>query len=77
MEALSEVYGSTADRLRELGEPMGSGPSAAGGAAPAPAMARMSLPDDRYAADALDAEQPTPVAPAERDEIDELFTGGS
>ena len=77
LEALSEVYGSTADRLRELGEPMGSGPSAAGGAAPAPAMARVSLPDERYTADASDAEQATPVAPAQRDEIDELFTGGS
>jgi len=78
LEALSEVYGSTADRLRELGKPVGSGRGPAAGA-PAPAMARLSLPDERYteAGDESAEARGAPVAPAQRDEIDELFTGGS
>lgn len=77
LEALAEVYGSSADRLRQLGEPLGSGPGAAGGAAPA--MLRVARPNDRYEDATIDqlADRAVPVAPAQRDEIDELFTGGS
>jgi len=79
LEALGEIYGSSAEKLRELGEPMTSGARPAAGGAPA--MARTALPDERYVLADMesgeDLERATPVAPAERDEIDELFTGGS
>ena len=44
LAALGEIYGTTAEKLREIGEPQGSGAPAAGGA-PAPAMARKATPD--------------------------------
>ncbi len=47
LAALGEIYGTTAEKLREIGEPLGSGAPAAGGA-PAPAMARKALPDPAY-----------------------------
>jgi hypothetical protein len=71
--ALAELYGGSAETLRELGAPLGEGRGPAG----APALARTARPDPGYALE--DREQPRtqPVAPAPgRDEIDELFTGG-
>ncbi|MGH2987880.1 MAG: hypothetical protein ACRDLO_14490 [Solirubrobacterales bacterium] len=77
LDALAEIYGGSAELLRQLGEPLGKG----GGPAGAPAMARTSRPDSRYAIedraehrDELRAESVAPTG--ERDEIDELFTGG-
>ena len=73
LDALAEIYGGSAETLRELGAPLGEGRGPAG----APALARTARPDPTYALE--DREQPRaqPVAPApERDEIDELFTGG-
>ena len=79
LDALGEIYGTTATALREIGEPLGEGRGAAG----APAMARTSVPDPKYAGETIEAREddraaarPEPVAPAERDEIDEMFTGG-
>ena len=77
LEALAQIYDSSAERLRELGKPLAEG--AAGPAPGAPAMARKAFPDERYAPAAPAeeaADRPEPVAPADRDEIDELFTGG-
>lgn len=75
LSALGDIYGTTAEQLREIGEPISSGPPAAGAAAPA--MARTALPDPDYVAQAHDELRSEPVAPAqERDEIDEMFTGG-
>ena len=69
LEALARVVGVTAERLREAG-------GAAGGATQrqAEAFARVTSPDPRYA-EPLEPVVPPP--PAERDEIDELFTGAS
>ena len=77
LDALGEIYGGSAETLREIGQPMGEGRGPAG----APAMARKARLDPDYALEARpeDGEEsrPEPVAPArERDEIDELFTGG-
>ena len=77
LDALADIYGGSAELLRELGEPLGEGRGPAG----APAMARTSRPDSRYAMEAGAADRDErgsePVAPAgQRDEIDELFTGG-
>ncbi len=76
LAALGEIYGTTAEKLREIGEPLGIGaPPAAG--APAPAMTRTATPDPAYAAEDREELRSEPVAPAEeRDEIDEMFTGG-
>ena len=74
LAALGEIYGTTAEKLREIGEPLGTGTSAAG--APAPAMTRKAKPAPEYAVEDREL-RAEPVAPAEeRDEIDELFTGG-
>ena len=77
LDALAEIYGGSAETLRELGQPMGEGRGPAG----APAMARKARLDPDYALEARseDGEESRlePVVPArERDEIDELFTGG-
>ena len=64
--------------LRKLGEPLGSGRS--GPVGPAQAMLRVAKPDARYQdaeSEDLSEQRDAPVAPAQRDEIDELFTGGS
>ena len=76
LTALGEIYGTTAEKLREIGEPLGMGsPPTAG--APAPAMMRKATPDAAYAAEDRDELRSEPVAPAEEwDEIDEMFTGG-
>ena len=75
LAALGEIYGTTAEKLREIGEPLGTGPPAAG--APAPAMMRKATPAPEYARRGPRELRAEPVAPAEeRDEIDELFTGG-
>jgi hypothetical protein len=67
LEALGRVVGVTAERLRNAGR-------AAGGVAPgeagAAAFARVGSPDPRYVEP---SDRPEP-SPAERDEIDELFT---
>ena len=76
LAALGEIYGTTAEKLREIGEPIAGGPPAAGAAAPA--MARKAFPDPAYM-EVEDREElrSEPVTPAqERDEIDEMFTGG-
>ncbi|MQA75980.1 MAG: hypothetical protein GEU88_16880 [Solirubrobacterales bacterium] len=83
LDALAEIFGGSAETLREIGAPLGEGRGPAG----APAMARVGTPDPRYAegrpgapGDAAgEAGEPRaePVTPAkERDEIDEMFTGG-
>ena len=76
LDALAELYGGSAHLLRQLGEPLGEGRGPAG----APAMARTHT-DSGYAVEASaedrEGARSEPVAPAgERDEIDELFTGG-
>ena len=76
LAALGEIYSTTAEKLREIGEPEGGPPPAAAGA-PAPAMARTTLHSVDYELADPGAPRSEPVAPAEeRDEIDELFTGG-
>ena len=81
LEALAGIYGASAERLRELGEPMGEG----GGPAGPPAMPRVATPDPRYGrgepggagAEEREGAGAEPVAPAkEPDEIDRMFTGG-
>jgi hypothetical protein len=69
LEALARVTGESAERLRAAGR----GGAGAGQAQAATAFARVATPGPRYA-------EPAPAAPppaAERDEIDELFTGAS
>jgi hypothetical protein len=70
LEALGRVVGVSAQRLRDAGR--AAGDAVAGGTAAA-AFARVATPDPRF------EEAPPPAAPraAERDEIDELFTGGA
>jgi hypothetical protein len=69
LESLARVVGESADRLREAGRARaGSGQARA-----AAAFARVATPDPRYAEPAAATSPP----PAERDEIDELFTGAS
>lgn len=81
LAVLSEIYGSSAERLRDLGRNVAAGGMASpvAGAA-APAMMRKAIPDDRYVEadsdEASDESRREPVAPAQRDEIDEFFTGG-
>jgi hypothetical protein len=65
------VVGQSAERLREAGRARPGGSQAR--AAAAAAFARVGTPDPRYAEPATTA----PPPPAERDEIDELFTGVS
>ncbi len=76
LDALAQIYGTTAELLREIGEPIGEGREPG----ELPAMARVAFPKAAQppAADEPEAEaRPEPVAPArERDAIDELFTGG-
>lgn len=73
LDALAEIYGGRAETLRELGAPLGEGRGPAG----APALARTARPDPGYALEDHEEPRAHPVAPApERDEIDELFTGG-
>jgi hypothetical protein len=80
LEALAGIFGGSARTLREIGEPLGEGRGPAGG----PAMARTARPDPCYAAESAGPgadEAGTPrgepaTPPGERDEIDELFTGG-
>ena len=76
LAALGEIYGTTAEKLREIGEPLGmASPPAAG--APAPAMLRKATPDAAYSLEDREDLRSEPVAPAEEwDEIDEMFTGG-
>lgn len=75
LAALGDIYGTTAEKLREIGEPISSGPPAAGAAAPA--MARTAFPDPDYVMEDRVELRSEPVAPAaERDEIDGMFTGG-
>lgn len=79
IEALAGIYGADTEFLRELGERRGEGSAAA--APSAPAMARTAYPDPAYADARL--EDPDALggmsspAEAERDEVDELFTGGA
>ncbi len=74
--ALGDIYDTTAEKLREIGTPVVPGGAPAAGA-PAPAMMRKATPDAAYAAEDRDELRAEPVAPAEeRDEIDEMFTGG-
>lgn len=80
LAALGEIYGTTAEKLREIGEPLGEARPAAGGM-PSPAMARKAFPDPDYAAQSIldddrELARSAPGEPAQRDEIDELFTGG-
>jgi hypothetical protein len=75
LDALGDIYGTTGERLRAIGEPLGGGPAAAG--APEPAMLRTAHPDPAYADEEGGEARAEPVAPAEeRDEIDKMFTGG-
>lgn len=75
LAALGEIYGTSAEKLREFGEPLGGG-----GLGDAPVMARLAKIDPDYAGAPLEApaaDRAAPVAPAgDLDEIDELFTGG-
>lgn len=78
--ALGEIYGTTAQKLREIGEPIAAAPPPAGGM-PSPAMARKAFPDPAYTAQSVSDEdhellRSAPGEPAQRDEIDEMFTGG-
>ena len=76
LDALGEIYGGSAELLRELGEPLGEGRGPAGARRWRDGAARSRL---RARGPAEDGEESRaePVAPArERDEIDELFTGG-
>ncbi len=75
LAALGEIYGTTAEKLREIGEPLGAaGPP---GGAPAPAMLRKATPAAEYTVADRVPDISEPLAPAEkRDEIDEMFTGG-
>jgi hypothetical protein len=76
LAALGEIYGTTAEKLREIGEPLGITSPPTGGA-PAPAMMRKATPDAAYSIASEKIERSEPVAPAEEwDEIDEMFTGG-
>jgi hypothetical protein len=70
LEALGRVVGVTAERLREAGRAAGD---VAPGEAAAAAFARVGSPDPRYVEP---SDRPEP-SPAERDEIDELFTEAS
>lgn len=74
LDALAKIYGTTGELLREVGQPIGEG------RAPGelPAMARVAFPKAGKPPDeAAEEARPEPPAPArERDEIDELFTGG-
>ena len=77
LDALAKLYGGSAETLRELGKPLGPGRGPAG----APAMLRKARPDPDYAlevgaADREEARSEQPAPAPERDEIDELFTGG-
>jgi len=76
LEALGAIVGAGADALRRAGEEVE--PSLRREAADA-VFARTATPDEAYADERPDADG-DPVAgtatPAERDEIDELFTGG-
>ena len=75
LAALGEIYGTTAEKLREIGEPLSPGAPPADIASPA--MARLAAPAPEYAATDREQLRSEPVAPAEeRDEIDEMFTGG-
>ena len=72
IDALAEILGSTADRIRAAGASAGEG-----GDASQAAFARMAFPDAEFA-DAAAAEDrlaAAPVDPAERDEVDRLFLG--
>ncbi len=76
LAALGEIYGTTKETLREIGQPIGEGREPG----EQPAMARTALPKPEYE-DAKGAgagsARSEPVTPArERDEIDEMFTGG-
>jgi hypothetical protein len=71
IDALAGIVGVGADVLRSAG-----GAAAAGGGEAA-AFARMSTPDLQYSSeDSLPAAPQSPGTAPERDEIDELFTGG-
>jgi hypothetical protein len=74
LDALAGLYGTTRDLLRELGKPIGEG-RAPGEIA---AMARVAFPQaDKAVAESGHEREPEQRTPArERDEIDELFTGG-
>ncbi len=75
IEALAEIVGVGADTLRAAG-----GGAMAEGGAEATAFARLASPDPQYLAQELDEKTlEAPASPGtspERDEIDELFTGG-
>ena len=78
LAALAEIYGASAEYLREIGSKVGPGPGAAPGAAPA--MMRKAFPDPQYVevvAETVEGMASPAEAAAERDEIDELFTGGA
>jgi hypothetical protein len=87
LAALGDIYGASADYLREISEPVRQGAGGAAGPA-APAMLRKAFPDPEYVdvsvADKIDL-PPAPASPGtaaasrapDRDEVDELFTGGA
>jgi hypothetical protein len=73
--ALAEIYETTAATLREIGAPIGEGREPG---EEMPALARTAFPDETYERESgEDESRAKPVAPTEeRDEIDDLFTGG-
>lgn len=79
IEALAGIYDANTELLRQLGEPRDEGSAAA--TPGAPAMARTAHPDPVYTEASLEEpdarEGMSSPGEAERDEIDELFTGGA
>jgi hypothetical protein len=73
LEALGAIVGTTAARLRDAGRGLGGAPSGAGAGA---AFARVGAPDPELAQE-VPPVAVGPTAPAERDEIDDLFTGAT
>lgn len=74
IEALASIVGVDAEEIRDAGGYGRSGPSSS-----AAAFARVVDPDERYTLEQRvegGGEVDAQVSPGERDEIDELFTGG-
>lgn len=85
LEALGRIVGEGVEALREAGRALSAG--AGGSTATGPVFARVAVPDEAYADVDADAEEDDegasvplsadPASAAERDFVDELFTGGA